>query len=67
MGTLKGAVIFLADLVRAIHPLPPGLQLEFVRASSYGARTESSGAVALSAELGGGADVVVGRHVILVS
>lgn len=27
VGTLKGAVVFLSDLVRAIEPLPPGLQV----------------------------------------
>lgn len=27
IGTLKGAVLFLSDLVRAIEPLPPGLQV----------------------------------------
>lgn len=63
VGTLKGGVVFLADLVRAMDPPPPGLQLDFVRASSYGAATESSGDVALQAELG--ADPA-GRHVLLV-
>lgn len=63
VGTLKGGVIFLADLVRAMDPPPPGLQLEFVKASSYGAATESSGDVALAAEMG--ADPA-GRHVLLV-
>ena len=42
---LKGAFIFLADLVRAIH-LP--LQIDFVVAASYGAGTVSSGEVKLS-------------------
>jgi len=27
IGTLKGAVVFLSDLVRAIEPLPPGLEV----------------------------------------
>lgn len=64
VGTLKGAVVFMADLVRAMEPTPEGLQLEFVRASSYGAGTVSSGKVALSGTLAP-ADVE-GRHVLLV-
>lgn len=55
----------MADLVRAMEPTPEGLQLEFVRASSYGAGTVSSGKVALSGTLAP-ADVE-GRHVLLVS
>ena len=27
IGTLKGAVVFLSDLVRAVEPLPPGLEV----------------------------------------
>lgn len=65
IGTLKGAIVFLSDLVRAMEPPPPGLQLDFVRASSYGAATESSGQVRLSVEMGG--SDVRGRHVLLVS
>jgi hypoxanthine phosphoribosyltransferase len=45
---LKGALMFAADLARALH-LP--LQLEFVRASSYGAAMTSSGAVTLDGSL----------------
>lgn len=65
VGTLKGAVLFMSDLVRAMDPPPPGLQLEFVRASSYGSSTVSSGKVALNGTLST-ADVA-GRHVLLVS
>ena len=44
LALLKGGVIFLADLIRAInHPL----QLEFAWASSYGSGQESSGEVDL--------------------
>lgn len=64
VGTLKGAVVFMADLVRAMEPTPQGLQLEFVRASSYGSGTVSSGKVALSGTLA--AADVEGRHVLLV-
>ena len=41
---MKGALLFLGDLVRQIKINEP-LQLEFVRLSSYGSATESSGKV----------------------
>jgi hypoxanthine phosphoribosyltransferase len=44
IGVLKGALLFLADLIRSIECADP-LQLEFVRLASYGAATESSGHV----------------------
>jgi len=44
IGVLKGAIIFLADLVREIKSADP-LQLEFVRLASYGSAMESSGVV----------------------
>ena len=44
VGLLKGSFIFLADLVRAVD-LP--LQVDFLGASSYGDRMESSGRVEL--------------------
>src|SRR4029453_11863615 len=44
IGVLKGALIFMADLVRHIQTKDP-LQIEFVRLSSYGSATESSGNV----------------------
>lgn len=65
LQTLKGAVIFLADLVRDIYPVPDGMQLDFLRASSYGSGTASSGKVAISDV--GGSQGVAGRHVLLVS
>jgi hypoxanthine-guanine phosphoribosyltransferase len=46
--TLAGAFVFAADLVRHISPVPPGLQIDFIRASSYGARTSSSGSVTVT-------------------
>ena len=61
--TLKGAFVFAADLVRALEPAPAGLELAFVKASSYGAGTTSSGAVALG---GGGVPDVAGRNVLVV-
>ncbi|HEY9786203.1 MAG TPA: hypoxanthine phosphoribosyltransferase [Candidatus Obscuribacterales bacterium] len=44
IGVMKGAFCFLADLVRNIKTESP-LQIEFVRLSSYGSATESSGHV----------------------
>ncbi|MDW7708833.1 MAG: hypoxanthine phosphoribosyltransferase [Deferrisomatales bacterium] len=60
IGVLKGSFIFLADLVR--HLRVP-CSVDFVRLSSYGPGTSSSGAVR---ELMGLADSVAGRHVIVV-
>ena len=40
VGVLKGAVMFMTDLARAV-PLP--VQLEFMAVSSYGSATTSSG------------------------
>jgi hypoxanthine phosphoribosyltransferase len=57
---LKGAFIFLADLVREIR-LP--LEVDFMAVSSYGASTRSSGVVRIVKDL----DIdLTGRHVILV-
>lgn len=59
VGVLKGALVFLADLMRAID-LP--LSLDFVGLSSYvGAR--SSGTVELTSDL---TRPIEGKHVILV-
>ena len=44
IGVLKGALLFLADLLRNIQCRDP-IQLEFVRLASYGAATESAGHV----------------------
>src|SRR3972149_640855 len=48
VGVLKGAVIFLVDLARAI-PLP--LEIDFMAVSSYGAATETSGVVRIIKDL----------------
>lgn len=48
IGVLKGAFIFMADLVREIT-LP--LEIDFVGASSYGAGTDSSGSIKLTKEI----------------
>ena len=48
VGILKGAVIFFADLARAID-LP--LQMDFMSVSSYGSGTTSSGVVKIIKDL----------------
>jgi hypoxanthine phosphoribosyltransferase len=57
---LKGAFMFLADLVRAIH-VP--VTLDFLALSSYAAGTTSTGEVRLLKDLDGALD---GRDVIIV-
>jgi hypoxanthine phosphoribosyltransferase len=57
---LKGAFVFLADLVREIR-LP--IEIDFMAVSSYGASTRSSGVVRIVKDL----DIdLAGRHVVLV-
>ncbi len=60
IGVLRGSFIFMADLVRQID-MP--LRLDFITASSYGAKSTSSGTITLKKEM----DLdVAGRHVIVV-
>jgi len=60
IGVLKGAFVFLADLVRRID-IP--IEIDFMAISSYGASTKSSGVVKIIKDL----DVPVeGRHVLVV-
>lgn len=60
VGVLKGAVMFMADLSRAIQ-IP--VQMDWMAVSSYGHGTQSSGVVRILKDLD--ADVL-GRHVIIV-
>lgn len=60
VGVLKGAVMFMADLSRAIQ-IP--VQMDWMAVSSYGSGTVSSGVVRILKDLD--ADVL-GRHVIIV-
>lgn len=60
IGVLKGAFIFLADLVRLLD-FP--LEVEFIRLSSYGKGRESSGKVKVVQGLG---SEVLGRHVLII-
>ncbi|MBI5489237.1 MAG: hypoxanthine phosphoribosyltransferase [Deltaproteobacteria bacterium] len=60
VSVLKGGFVFLADLVRTID-IP--LELDFMRVRSYGARSESSGVVEITADLTG---PVEGKRVLFV-
>jgi len=60
IGVLKGACIFLSDLMRAAD-IPLGL--EFIAISSYGASMRTSGEVRILKDL----DVAIeGRHILVV-
>jgi hypoxanthine phosphoribosyltransferase len=48
IGVLKGAFIFMADLVRALH-VP--CVIDFVRLASYGSGSQSAGKVVLTKDL----------------
>lgn len=60
VGILRGAFIFLADLVRWLE-MP--VIVDFVAVSSYGQATRSSGVVRILKDLD---ESVAGRHVLLV-
>jgi hypoxanthine phosphoribosyltransferase len=60
VGVLKGAVFFMADLMRE---LTVPCEIDFMAISSYGAATDSSGVVRILKDL----DInVSGRHVLVV-
>lgn len=48
IGILKGANVFMSDLIRKIH-IP--IELDFMAVSSYGASTQSSGVVKIMKDL----------------
>ena len=60
IGVLKGAFLFMADLLRSIEV---HVEVDFMAVSSYGSATKTSGVVRILKDLD--ADLV-GRHVILV-
>jgi hypoxanthine phosphoribosyltransferase len=60
VGVLRGAFMFMADLVRAI---PRDLTCDFLGVRSYGDATVSSGVVEITSDLGA---PLAGRHVLLV-
>lgn len=60
IGILKGAIVFLADLIREIK-VP--LQLDFMAVSSYGKSTHTSGVVRILKDLEGD---IAGKDILLV-
>ena len=60
VGVLKGAVLFLADLMRHVE-VP--CEIDFMAVSSYGSQTDSSGVVRILKDLDA---PIEGRHVLIV-
>jgi hypoxanthine phosphoribosyltransferase len=60
IGVLRGAVIFMADLARAID-IP--VAIDFMAVSSYGAATSTSGIVRILKDLD---ESIEGRHLLVV-
>ena len=60
IGVLKGAVLFLADLMRSID-VP--CEIDFMAVSSYGSQTDSSGVVRILKDLDA---PIEDRHVLIV-
>jgi hypoxanthine phosphoribosyltransferase len=60
IGVLKGAVVFLADLLRAVDI---SVATDFIAVSSYGGATRTSGVVRLTADL---SVSIEDRHVVIV-
>jgi hypoxanthine phosphoribosyltransferase len=63
VGLLKGALVFVADLVRALDRAGARPEIEFMRLASYGLAKESSRAVQLLGDVPAG---LAGRPVLLV-
>ena len=63
VALLKGSFIFAADLIRALHRKGKTPQVDFMTISSYGNKTESSGALTIHRDI---AEAVEGRHILLV-
>jgi hypoxanthine phosphoribosyltransferase len=60
VGVLKGAVLFLADLMRSVT-VP--CEIDFMAVSSYGSQTDTSGVVRILKDLDAS---IEGRHVLIV-
>ena len=63
VGLLKGAAVFVADLVRALDRAGARPEIEFMRLSSYGTAKESSRQVQLLGNVPAG---LAGRPVLLI-
>ncbi len=64
VGILRGAVVFMADLIRAVEA---PLTIDFIAVSSYGRSTKSSGVVRIFKDLNEsieGADVIIVEDII---
>jgi len=60
IGVLRGAVIFMSDLARAIKR---PINIDFMAISSYGTSTSSSGVVRILKDLD---EAVEGRHILII-
>ena len=60
VGVLRGAVVFLSDLMRDLR-LP--CEIDFMEVSSYGTGTTSSGVVRILKDL---EENIMGRHVLII-
>ena len=60
VGVLKGAVMVMADLVRALHS---HVNMDWMAVSSYGSGTQSSGVVRILKDLD---TDLLGKHVLIV-
>jgi len=60
VGILRGAVIFMSDLIRL---LPFDITFDFMAISSYGDRTQSSGIVRINKDI---SDSIEGKHVLII-
>jgi hypoxanthine phosphoribosyltransferase len=63
VGLLNGGFMFLADLVRQLHSCNLSLIVDFMRISSYGSNTVTSGKPTLCQDV---SIDVKGRHVLIV-
>lgn len=60
VGVLKGAVVWMADVMKAVDK---DVTIDFVQASSYGSSKESSGVVKIKKDID---TDISGKHVIIV-
>lgn len=63
IGLLNGSFAFMADLARALHKRSFSLKIDFMKVSSYGGETTSSGEVRLEKDI---RLQIHDRHVLLV-